>query len=54
MLYVHKGNVSYVVGTGFMECRASGFSPEMAERMRTNQDAGRHAYRCADGTWIGT
>lgn len=53
MLYVHKGNVSYVVGTGFMDCRASGFSLEMADLMRANKDAGRHPYRCEDGTWIG-
>ena len=49
----HAGDVPYVYGTGFMDCRASGFSPEMAALMRVNKDAGRHAYRCEDGTWIG-
>lgn len=49
----HAGNVSYVIGSGFMDCRASGFSFEMATLMRANKDAGRHPYRCEDGTWIG-
>ena len=49
----HAGNVAYAYGSGFMDCRASGFSIEMATLMRANKDAGRHPCRCEDGTWIG-
>lgn len=52
-LYQHKGDIRYLVSSRFAECLASKASPEMAEMMRQNRDAGRHAYRCEDGTWIG-
>lgn len=51
-LYRHAGSVSFLTRPGFMTCRASGFSPETATVMRKNKDAGRHAYRNEDGSWI--
>lgn len=54
ILSTHLGDVRYLVSSRFAECLASKASPEMAEMMRQNRDAGRHAYRCEDGTWIGS
>ena len=51
-LYRHRGSVRAMIGAGFRECRASGTTLEIAGRMRVNLDAGRHAYRNEDGSWI--
>lgn len=51
-LYVHKGNLRELIGSGRRECRASGATLEVARRMRANKDAGRHPHRNEDGTWM--
>lgn len=51
-LYRHKSNTPKLVAAGRMECRASGVTFEVAQRMRANKDAGRHPQRNEDGTWL--
>ncbi len=51
-LYRHKSNVPKLVAAGRAECRASGATFEVAQRMRANKDAGRHPHRNEDGSWL--
>lgn len=51
-LYRHKGGVRALVSVRRLECRASGVLFEVAQRMRTNKDAGRHPQRNGDGSWL--
>jgi hypothetical protein len=51
-LYRHKGNQTALASARRLECRASGATFEVARRLRANRDAGRHAYRNEDGTWL--
>jgi hypothetical protein len=51
-LYRHKGNGRALASARRLECRASGATFEVARRLRANKDAGRHAHRNEDGTWL--
>lgn len=51
-LYRHPGDVRALVSNRRMECRASGATYEVAQRLRANHDAGRHAHRNEDGSWL--
>lgn len=51
-LYRHLGNLRALTSARRLECRASGATLEVAYRLRANQDAGRHAHRNEDGSWL--
>lgn len=51
-LYRHRGNDRALASARRLECRASGATFEVAQRLRANKDAGRNAYRNEDGSWL--
>jgi hypothetical protein len=51
-LYRHKGVSMAPGGWSQLDCRASGATLEVAYRLRVNRDAGRHAHRNEDGSWL--
>jgi hypothetical protein len=51
-LYRHKGNTPKLIAAGRVECRASGATFEVAQSLKANKDAGRHAHRNEDGSWL--
>ena len=51
-LYQHQGNDRALASARRLGCCGSGATFEVAQRLRVNKDAGRHAYRNEDGSWL--